>query len=44
MIGSPVHISFDGESEDWDIEGIIGEWGSKDVEEPNKGSIWNLGQ
>lgn len=42
MIGNPVHTGFDGEIEDWDNEGIIGEWESKDVEEPSEGDIWKM--
>lgn len=44
MTCSPVHIWFDGESEDWDTEGIIGEWRSKHVGEPSKNGIWNMEQ
>lgn len=40
MIGSPVHIGFDGDG-NWDTEGIIGGWGSKNVEEPSKCGPWN---
>lgn len=42
MIGNPVHVGFDGETEDWANEGIIGDWESKDVEEPSEGDIWNM--
>ena len=42
MTCSSVHIWFEGDSEDWDIEGIIGEWRSKQVKEPSQYSIWTM--
>lgn len=42
MIGISVYIGFDGEIEDWDNKGIIGEWESKDMEEPSEGDICHM--
>ena len=44
MTCSSVHIWFDGDNEDWDIEGIIGGWRSKQVKEPSQYSIWSMEQ
>lgn len=44
MTGSPTNISFDGDSENWDTEGAMGEWGGKDMEEPSKGGMWKMKQ